>query len=51
MIYIAPTVYAVLYNIKGRQYSYNTIKYERIKRALLRRAYNLIGWDRWYKKL
>ena len=50
-IYIAPTVYAALYNIKGRQNSYNTIKYKRIKRALLRRAYNLIGWGRWYKRL
>ena len=36
---------------KGRQNSYNTIKYKRIKRALLRRAYNLIGWGRWYKRL
>ena len=41
----APTVHSALYNIKGRQYSYNTIKYNRIKRALLRRAY------RWYKKV
>lgn len=40
---VSETVYAALYNRKGRQYCYNTIKYKRVKIALLKGAYNLRG--------